>query len=122
MYKGIINLQWALHHPTNTISHVILCSASNAKPSHVTAISIRWAAVQIFPTSSFPIAGIINTEKHFLLHYKFWIDKAAYYWYDTLTLVRADDPQEGLWFGLQQDKEPAACGIIQSRIEDKTRM
>lgn len=83
--------------------------------------SIRWAAVQIFPTSFFPVAGIINKEKHFLLHDKFWIDKAAYYWHDTLTLVRADDPQEGLWFGLQQDKEPAACGIIQSRMEDETR-
>lgn len=38
VYKGIINLQWALHHSTNTISHIVLCSASNAKPSHITAI------------------------------------------------------------------------------------
>lgn len=91
--------------------------------NHPTLLScIRWAAVQIFPTSSFPIAGIINKEEDFPLHYKFWIDKAAYYWYNTLNLVRDDDPQEGWQFGLQQDKEPAACGIIQSRMKNKTRM
>lgn len=71
---------------------------------------------------SFPIAGITNKEKHFPLQEKFWIYKAAYNWYNTLTLVRADDPQERRQFGLQQDKDPAACGIIQSRMKDKTRM
>lgn len=83
---------------------------------------IRAAAVQIFPTSSFPIAGTTNKEKHFPLQDKCWIYKGAYYWYNTLTLVRADDPQERRRFGLQQDKDPAACGIIQSRMKDKTRM
>lgn len=57
--------------------------------------------MQVFPTSSFQIAGIINWKKHFPLHY---------------------DPQERRWFGLQQDKERAACGIFQSRMKDKTRM
>lgn len=38
VHKGIISLQWALHHSTNTISHVALYSASNAKTSHITAM------------------------------------------------------------------------------------